>query len=360
MAARDRGNELSLRAWAAEAESAAFIAKSIAHTDFVPEQLRRYTNPLERDPSKRILDYEATVQTVAAVLLAGQELGLQPMASLRTFTIIRGTVAMYALAARALLLQHGHDVVVVESTDQRAVVRGRRAGTDHWQQAEWNLERAKTAGLFPGPERGNWRTQTKAMLVARATAEASRWVAADALLGLPPLVEELDDDGQAPLAIESTATATAIEGDGQPEPAAGTRQRKAPVRRAALPSAPPPPETPGPPVPAQRTAEVPEEPRPSGPKPTSTQMAKLHANLRDVGITDPAEGLALVSGWAGRTVAKTGDLTRGEMSVVLERLDALMALRAKHQAEADAQGEVAAQDAEEHPPPPPEGNGDPP
>jgi hypothetical protein len=354
MAARDRGNELSLRAWAAEAESAAFIAKSIAHTDFVPEQLRRYTNPQERDPSKRILDYEATVQTVAAVLLAGQELGLQPMASLRTFTIIRGTVAMYALAARALLLQHGHDVVVVESTDTRAIVRGRRAGTDTWQQAEWNLDRAKIAGLFPGPERGNWRTQTKAMLVARATAEASRWVAADALLGLPPLVEELDDDGQAPLAIESTATATAIEGDGQA--AAGTRQRKAPVRRAALPSAPPPPDTPGPPIPAQRTPEVPEEPRPAGPKPTAAQLSKLHAGLRDIGITDAEGGLALVSGWAGRTVARTSDLTRAEMGVVLTRLDALIEFRAQ----AEHEGEVAAQDAEEHPPPPPEGNGDPP
>ena len=341
MAARD--GELSLRAWAAEAEAAANIAKALAPTDFVPEQLRRYTNPEERDPRKRILDYDATVQTVAAVLLAGQELGFRPMASLRTFTIIRGTVAMYALAARALLLQHGHDVVVVESTEKRAIVRGRRAGTETWQQSEWNLERARTAGLFPGPERGNWRTNPKAMLVARATAEASRWVAADALLGLPLLVEELEDmDGQGPpLAIESAATGT-VEGAAPP----AVRQRKGATRqRVALPSAPP---QPGPPAAETVTGQVPEEPPPPAQKPTATQMSKLHAGLRDLGVTDAADGLRLVSGWAGRPVTTTKELTRAEISTVLERLDATLAVRA----------EEAAQDAEEHPPPPPDSEGE--
>src|SRR5215831_16079393 len=105
---------VSLRAWAAEAEAAAGIAKALAGTPFVPEQLRRYTNP-DAPANKRILDYDGTVATV---MLAGQELGFGPMASLRSITIIKGTVALYAIAARALLLQHGHEIIVKESTSQ--------------------------------------------------------------------------------------------------------------------------------------------------------------------------------------------------------------------------------------------------
>ena len=96
------------------------------------------------------------------------------------------------------------------------------------------------------------------------------------------------------------------------------------------------------------TGQVPEEPPPPAQKPTGTQMSKLHAGLRDLGVTDAADGLRLVSGWAGRPVTTTKELTRAEISTVLERLDAAIAVRA----------EEAAQDAEEHPPPPPDSEGE--
>lgn len=326
------GGELSLRAWAAEAEAAANIAKALAPTPFIPESLRRWENPEERDPRLRRLDYEGTVATVAAVLLAGQELHFQPMASLRAFTIIKGTVAMYALAARALLQHNGHEIVVIESTSERAVVRGRRAGSEHWQQSIWDIQRARLAGLYPGSDRGNWRTQTKAMLVARATAEASRWVAADAMLGLPLFVEEVDElpDGQEPAALAPAGAAA----DGEAPPAAPvTRKRRTTVARAALPSAPP--SSPGPPVPDPPAVnDIPAEPQGIN-KPTPTQMAKLHAGLRELGVDDADRGLALVSDWAGRPITSTKQLTRTEMSRVLDRIDALLADR--------------------QPPPPPEG-----
>jgi hypothetical protein len=177
---------LSLRGWAEEAQAAAGIAKALAPTAFVPDHLRVWTNPKERD---------STVAQVSAVLLAGQELEFGPMASLRAFVIIRGTVALFAVAARALLLRHGHEIVVRESTSSRAIVSGRRNGSENWQSSTWDLDRARTAGLYPGHPDGNWRKQTKSMLVARATAEACRWVASDALLGLPLIAEEVMDDG---------------------------------------------------------------------------------------------------------------------------------------------------------------------
>jgi len=342
------GEALSLRGWAAEAEAAAGIAKALAPTAFVPEHLRVYLNPQERDPAKRELDYERTVAQIAAVLLAGQELQFQPMASLRAFVIIRGSVALFAIAARALLQWHGHDIIVRESTSTRAIVAGRRAGDDQWQTSTWDIDRAKTAGLYPGHPEGNWRKQTKAMLVARATAEAARWIASDAMLGLPLIAEELEDADR-----EIMPDAAADNGQGQPAETGskrGTAKRKTDVR-AELPALPAPP--PGVPKPAGAPAA---DPAPPGPKATKAQLGKLHAGLTEIGVTGRTEGLALISAWAGRTVAQTSDLARSEIDVVFERLDALRAIRAHEQAAPDGQPPDgadeghAAEPAEEVPP----------
>jgi hypothetical protein len=310
---------MSLRGWAEEAQAAAGIAKALAPTAFVPDHLRVWTNPQERDPSKRVLDLESTVAQISAVLLAGQELEFGPMASLRAFVIIRGTVAMYAIAARALLLRHGHEIVVVEPTSVRAIVRGRRAGTDDWQFSTWDLDRAKQAGLYPGHPDGNWRKQTKSMLVARATAEVCRWIAADAMLGLPLLAEEVEDGDAGSEAAPDAATPES----GDDRPASRGSRRRTTAARAALPAAPPLT------VPDQRPPPEPEstQPPPGTPRPTRSQLNKLHAALKDIQITGPEEGLALVSTWAGRKVTSTGHLTRDEIDVVLKRLDALRAVR---------------------------------
>ena len=267
MSAETSSAAVSLREWAVDLEAAAGIARAIVYTPFVPDQLRVWLNPHERDPAKKTLDHDATVATVSAVLLAGQELALPPMAALRAFTVIRGTVAMYAVAARALLLSHGHEIVVRESTSTRAIVDARRAGADQWQRSTWDLDRAKTAKLYPGKEDGNWRTQTKSMLVARATAEGSRWVAADAMMGLPVLAEEIEDGELA--AIANTATGP----EGAPADANGgkrTTKRKTPAARAALPAGPPLPtaEQP-PPSPAQQAAQR--------AKVSKAQQARIHA-----------------------------------------------------------------------------------
>jgi hypothetical protein len=328
---------VSLRGWAEEAQAAAGIARALAPTAFVPEHLRVYTNPEERDPALRVLDLDGTVHQVTAVLLAGQELELGPMASLRAFVIIRGTVALFAVAARALLLHAGHEVVVVESTSSRAIVRGRRKDSPNWQTSTWDTDRARVARLLPGLESSNWRKQPKAMLVARATAEVCRWVAADALLGLPLLAEEVDDD--------YAGMQDQPDDDQADPPQRGTR-RKATVARAALPAA-------APPLPEQQpTPEPPSTAPPKGtPLPTKPQMSKLHAGLREIGVLSAAEGLALVSAWAGRRIDNTGHLSRVEITTVLDRLDALLAVRAgddhKDQPPGEAPGEPDSEAADQ-------------
>jgi hypothetical protein len=358
----DTSHAVSLQAWAAEAEAAAGIARALAPTPFVPEQLRRYVNPEEKDPRKKQFDYEGTVATVTAVLLAGQELGFGPMASLRSITVIKGTVGLYALAARALLQQHGHEIVVKDSTSTRAVVDGRRAGGE-WQRSIWDIDRAKTARLYPGTEFSNWRTQTKAMLVARATAEVARWVASDAMLGLPLMAEEIEDgpevNGQVP-AIENVATGP----QGPPPakelpPAEGAKKatkRTTRPPRAALPTAGddrPPPAPPEPPAPEQPPAAIPADPVPEAPQLSQPQRARILAGLRTMHITGKEESLALISAWTGRTIESTNDLSQDEAHVIIERIDALLNMGATKVEPADEETPDPPPADDDQPPPPP-------
>src|SRR5215471_11428155 len=157
----------SLEAWAAEAEAAAGIARALATTAFLPDSLKVY-----RDERRTQLDLDATVAQAAAALLTGQELGLSPMASLRSIDVIppgSGSPALRAAALRALVQQHGHDIWVHESSDTRAVVRGIRNGTEIVQECVWTIDRAKRMRLrgFNSPD-GNWQRMPKNQLVARA------------------------------------------------------------------------------------------------------------------------------------------------------------------------------------------------
>lgn len=321
------GHTASLATWAQEAAAATEIARQMVPTEFVPDTLRVWL-----DDGKQDLDFTRTVQTVAMVLLAGQELGFGPMASLRSITIIRGTVGLYALAARALLLQNGHEIEVRESTSARAIVDGRRAGAQQWQRSTWDIDRATVAKLFPGKMDGNWRTQTKSMLVARATAEACRWVAADALLGLPLMVEEIEDGTAEVLAIGSAATTPGAPPDtagaaapaDQPEGKRTTaRRRRAPAGTTRLPDAPPP-------VPPMDHPD-PAPPVPPEPNLTRTQRKRIIEGLDAIGKAGSAEEAlefvnTAIAGTSGREVDSTGALTSAEAVTVLAAIDALRKL----------------------------------
>lgn len=158
--------------WAHEADQAHRIAQSLARTSFVPSTMR------------------GKPDDITAAILAGQELGLQPMAALRSMDIIQGTPALRAHAMRGLVQSHGHEVVLVESTPEHCTMRGRRKGSDNWQEVEWGLPRAERLGLTGKSE---WKKQSQTMLVARATGEICRLIAADVLFAMPYASEELDE-----------------------------------------------------------------------------------------------------------------------------------------------------------------------
>ena len=176
IAIRDEQPEIEpskLMQWAAEARQVAVIAESIAKTSFVPKAFAN--KPAE----------------VTAAVLAGAEVGLGPMAALRAINVIQGTPAMSALAMRGVAQAHGHEIWIEEVSETRVIACGLRAGSDNVQRVEWTIQRAQRMGLTG---KDNWKNQPQAMLIARATSEMCRLIAADALVGLAYAQEELSDE----------------------------------------------------------------------------------------------------------------------------------------------------------------------
>ncbi len=172
MTAVERYDSPALIAWAESARAAHSVAESLVKTSFVPEAFR----------GKAV---EAT-----AAILAGAEVGLSPMASLRSFDIIQGTAAPRAMTLRAIAQSAGHEMWIEQSTDDKAIVCGRRRGSERVERAVWTIQRAQRLKLTG---KDNWQKQPQAMLLARATSECARLVAADAILGVPYAAEEIED-----------------------------------------------------------------------------------------------------------------------------------------------------------------------
>lgn len=163
--------------WAMAADRAYQIATKLAKTAFVPASMK------------------GNADNITAAILAGDELGLPPMASLRSIDVIHGTPGLRAHAMRGLVQSRGHQVQLTESTPERCVMRGRRKGDEEWQEIEWTFERAQNLGApNKNPE---WKKQPQTMLVARATGEICRLIASDVLHAMPYASEELDGFGQA-------------------------------------------------------------------------------------------------------------------------------------------------------------------
>lgn len=199
----DGAQESALVLWAYEARQAAQVAMSLAKTSFVPASLR------------------GKPEDITAAILAGRELGLQPMASLRSMDVIQGTPALRAHAMRGLVQSHGHRVWLVEQSPTRVVMRGQRrspglaGGYEREQEVVWTIERAAALGLT---SKDQWKKQPQTMLTARATGEICRLIAADVLYAMPYAAEELDGDGPAAAVRTSGGRVTAAEIVGDPAP----------------------------------------------------------------------------------------------------------------------------------------------
>lgn len=188
MVTRDYQGEAVARLseWATSAQAAMAVAQELSRSSFVPESFRNKPG-------------EAT-----AAILAGLEVGLQPMAALRSFDVIQGQAAARAITLRAIVQSHGHEMEMVESTATRCKMRGRRRGSDAWQDVTWTMDRARQLGVTG---KANWKNQPQAMLVARCTSELARLIASDAILGIAYSSEEIADGAGAGVEVPEVTTA---------------------------------------------------------------------------------------------------------------------------------------------------------
>jgi hypothetical protein len=245
-----------LAEWAQSATAASHVAEQLVRSSFVPESFRGKA-------------HEAT-----AAILAGLEVGLAPMAALRSFDVIQGQAAPRAVTLRAIVQSQGHEIELVESTASRCKMRGRRHGSQTWQEVTWTFDRARQLGLTT---KSNWKSQPQAMLVARATSEIARLVASDAILGIAYSIEEIADGAGG--GVDVPAVTAASESNSAP----GTRR----MSRRAI----------GKPGDAE-VVEVEDEAEPVGEDdgPLSERVAAVMADMKALTDTDKAELKAWADG----------------------------------------------------------------
>lgn len=138
-------------------------------------------------------------QAVLSTILAGRELGLQAVASLRGFHVIEGRHALAADAMRGLVLRSGQAKYfrVLQRTALLATFETWRTGDPAPVELSYTIEDARVAFGFSDAldekarkdldgkwSRSGWGKHTADMLAARASSKLARLVYADILFGL--------------------------------------------------------------------------------------------------------------------------------------------------------------------------------
>ncbi len=155
--------------------------KSLA---LVPRTLDEVNDLAERFSKSTLLikSMQGKPADVLVTIMAGSELGLAPMASLRAIHVIDGKPVLSADGMVGIVLGSGKAkyFVRVEESDTAVTYETCRVGTDVPRRATWTMQMAKAAALHL---KDNWRAHPRAMLAARAKSELARDVFPDVLMG---------------------------------------------------------------------------------------------------------------------------------------------------------------------------------
>ncbi|WP_078290691.1 hypothetical protein [Mycobacterium sp. D16R24] len=289
-------------------------AEVLAKTSFVPKDMMG--KPAE----------------IAASMLKGWELGLDPLDALASIYVVHGRVGFYAEFMRRRIIQAGHTFRVTESTDNRCVVEGTRSDNGETHRATFTAEQAKRAKIdiaaYPAEK-----------LVARATSRLCKQAFPDVLSG-SLIVEDLLDGM---ISVDSERLdSPAPETTGAPALQRRTRARRAsPAAEAIAESAPVPAPTadldefPAPasdPDPEPEVAQVeteaaqPDEsstvePSVLGPGITDAQLKKLHVLFGKHGLNERQAGLDWLTAATKREITSSRDLTKHEAIKVIDVLE---------------------------------------
>jgi hypothetical protein len=280
--------------WVEAARHAHQLVGPLVDTAFVPEAYKPKVDP-RATPEQKAEARQIAVNNATAAVLQGITLGLDPMTALQQIYIVHGRPGMYAKLMVALVQAHGHEVWTEDLTDTRAVVCGRRKGTDYTERVAVSMDQARKAGWTSNQA---YTKTPQDMLWSRAAARVCDRIASDVLKGIAS-VEEIRD----------TVQATA-------ETGGNGRRTVSPPRR---------------PTPAAIEATVEEEPPLEDPVPaetpkpiTAAQQRKLHALLRDKDMADREVALVWMAGEIDRELTSTKDLTLAEAGAIIDALEAMV------------------------------------
>lgn len=149
-----------------------------------PRSLQQAERVAKHMFTSRLFAAYGTQEAVLSTILAGRELGVGAMASLRGMHIVEGRPTLSASLMAAMILQSGKAKFfrVTKASDTVATVRTHRIGEDEPQEASFTIEQAKQQKLIK-PNSG-WEKTPEDMLVARAIARLARRAFPDVCFGL--------------------------------------------------------------------------------------------------------------------------------------------------------------------------------
>lgn len=165
----------------------------------VPVEFERQLEPRTLQEAKQLANWAfesrlfsayGTPQAVMTTFLAGRELGLSAMASLRAFHIVENKPTLAADFIRSLVIKSGQAAYFrcTERTATRCTWATKR-GDDPEVTLTYTIEEATAAGLIK--DKSGWVKSPADMLVARASSKLARLVYPDVCFGLYA-TEEID------------------------------------------------------------------------------------------------------------------------------------------------------------------------
>lgn len=208
-------------------------------------------------------------------------LGLAPIHAITGIAVIKGKPTASADLMAAIVRRAGHKLRVTGDDTYAEAVLIRKDDPSFEYRARWDREKAQQAGLTNNP---TYSKYPGAMYRARAVSEVVRMGASDAMYGLIYTPEDMGEVANEPGAPEAAPATTRVS------------------RRKPTPEPDPEPET-------------------ADDSPSDAQRRKMFAALGDLNLTDRADILEYVSGIAGRDIESSNDLTRDEVSRVIDSLE---------------------------------------
>lgn len=156
------GNTSDLLAVARQAEQIKDLGRTLIASGLLPDSV---TKP----------------ETALAIMLKGQELDIGPMYALSNVTIISGKPGLSSELMSALVRRAGHEIRIIETTDERATVEGvRKSDPQHPVRITFTHEDAQRANLI---KNGPWKQYPGTMLAHRAISKLCKLYFSECIMG---------------------------------------------------------------------------------------------------------------------------------------------------------------------------------